>query len=197
MKKDWIRTLLADAIARRSPVAIMRKTLGAAPLLCIPLKMSEKLVIVAPYTDFQPDGFEVVRLRDISNVRANEQAAFHEQVMYAEGVLTDLFPPAVSLESFSALLTDLFALGEPVAVSGKQNVLLLGVIEKAGKKKLRVRYIDGEGHVDEDPTRFAYEDISSVSFGSRYLKLVVQYADKFAETAVESDVSAAPPRDAE
>lgn len=179
MKKDWIRTLLSDAIARRSPVAIMRKKIGALPLLCIPLQMSEKLVLVAPYTDFKPDGFEVVRLRDISNVRADEQAAFHEQVMQAEGVLKGLVPPQVSLESFSSLLTDLFALGEPVAVSGKENVLLLGTIEKAGKKKLRVRYVDGEGHVDEDPTRFSYDDISSVSFGSRYLKLVVQYADKF------------------
>lgn len=179
MKKDWIRTLLSDAIARRSPVAIMRKKIGALPLLCIPLQLSEKLVLVAPYTDFKPDGFEVVRLRDISNVRADEQAAFHEQVMQAEGVLKGLVPPQVSLESFPALLTDLFALGEPVAVSGKENVLLLGTIEKAGKKKLRVRYVDGEGHVDEDPTRFSYDDISSVSFGSRYLKLVVQYADKF------------------
>lgn len=179
MKKDWIRTLLSDAIARRSPVAIMRKKIGALPLLCIPLQMSEKLVLVAPYTDFKPDGFEVVRLRDISNVRADEQAAFHEQVMQAEGVLKGLVPPQVSLESFPALLTDLFALDEPVAVSGKENVLLLGTIEKAGKKKLRVRYVDGEGHVDEDPTRFSYDDISSVSFGSRYLKLVVQYADKF------------------
>ena len=179
MKKDWIRTLLSDAIARRSPVAIMRKKIGALPLLCIPLQMSEKLVLVAPYTDFKPDGFEVVRLRDISNVRADEQAAFHEQVMQAEGVLRGLIPPQVSLESVPALLTDLGALGEAVAVSGKENVLLLGTIEKAGKKKLRVRYVDGEGHVDEDPTRFSYDDISSVSFGSRYLKLVVQYADKF------------------
>ena len=64
MKKDWIRTLLSDAIARRSPVAIMRKKIGALPLLCIPLQLSEKLVLVAPYTDFKPDGFEVVRLRD-------------------------------------------------------------------------------------------------------------------------------------
>lgn len=184
MKKDWIRTLLGDAIARRSPVAIMRKKLGVMPLLCIPLQMSEKLVLVAPYADFQPDGFEVIRLRDISNVRADEQAAFHEQVMHAEGVLTGLFPPSVSLENFSSLLTDLFAQGEPVAVSGKQNILLLGVIEKAGKKKLRVRYIDGEGHVDEDLTRFAYDDITSVAFGSRYLKLVVQYADKGAEADI-------------
>lgn len=192
MKKDWIRTLLGDAIARRSPVAILRKKLGAMPLLCIPLHMSEKLVLVAPYTDFQPDGFEVIRLRDISNVRLGEQAAFHEQVMHAEGVLSGLFPPKVSLESFSALLMDLFALGEPVAVSGKQNVLLLGVIERAGKKKLRVRYIDGEGHVDEDPTRFAYDDITSVSFGSRYLKLVVQYAagmpDAPGERTVEQEI---------
>lgn len=192
MKKDWIRTLLGDAIARRSPVAILRKKLGAMPLLCIPLHMSEKLVLVAPYTDFQPDGFEVIRLRDISNVRLGEQAAFHEQVMHAEGVLSGLFPPPVSLESFSALLMDLFALGEPVAVSGKQNVLLLGVIERAGKKKLRVRYIDGEGHVDEDPTRFAYDDITSVSFGNRYLKLVVQYAagmpDAPGERTVEQEM---------
>lgn len=185
MKKDWIRTLLSDAIARRSPVALMRKKIGAMPLLCIPLQMSEKLVLVAPYADFKPDGFEVVRLRDISNVRADEQAAFHEQVMQGEGVLSQLCPPRVSLENFPALLADLFALGEPVAVSGKEDVLLLGTLEKAGKKKIRVRYVDGGGHVDEDPTRFAYEDISSVSFGNRYLKLVIQYADKMPATEDE------------
>lgn len=189
MKKDWIRTLLADAIARRSPVAILRKKIGALPLLCIPLHMSEKLVIVAPYTDFQPDGFEVVRLRDISNVRSGEQAAFHEQVMQAEGVLRDLSIPCVSLENFPALLTDLFSLREPVAVSGKDGTLLLGMIEKIGKKKLRVRYVDGEGHVDAEPTRMDYDEISSVAFSSRYLRLVVQYADQFAQ-ALEQTPSA-------
>ena len=181
MKKDWIRTLLSDAIARRSPVAILRKKLGVLPLLCIPLHMSEKLVIVAPYTDFQPDGFEVVRLRDISNVRSGEQAAFHEQVMQAEGVLTNLAVPAVSFENFPALLMDLFSLGEPVAVSVKNGALLLGMIEKVGKKRLRIRYVDGEGHIDAEPTRIEYDDISSVAFSSRYLKLVVQYADAFAK----------------
>ena len=82
----------------------------------------------------------------------------------------------MSLESFSALLTDLFAQGEPVIVSGKED-LLLGTIEKAGKKKLQVRYIDGMGRVDEDLTRLPYDDITSVAFGNRYLKLVVQYAE--------------------
>lgn len=185
MKKDWIRTLLSDAIARRSPVAILRKKIGALPLLCIPLHMSEKLVIVAPYTDFQPDGFEVVRLRDISNVRSGEQSAFHEQVMQAEGVLTNLFPPSVSLENFPALLTDLFSLGEPVAVSSKSGVLLLGMIEKIGKKRIRIRYVDADGHVDAEPMRMEYDDIASVAFSSRYLKLVVQYADAFTQ-AIEN-----------
>lgn len=177
MKKDWIRTLLSDAIAHRSPITLNRKKLGLEPLLCIPLQMSENFALVAPYVDFMPDGYEVMRLRDISNVRADERAAFHEQVMHAEGVLSAITIPDVALDSFQSLLNDLFALGEPVAVSGKENVLLLGTIEKAGKKKLRVRYVDGEGHIDEDPMRFPYESILSVSFGSRYLKLVVQYAD--------------------
>lgn len=187
MKKDWIRTLLSDAIARRSSVAILRKKLGALPLLCIPLYMSEKLVIVAPYTDFQPDGFEVVRLRDISNVRSGEQAAFHEQIMQAEGVLNGLSAPNVSLANFPALLTDLLSLGEPVAVSGKDGTLLLGMIEKVGKKKLRVRYVDGDGHIDAEPTRMDYDEISSVAFASRYLRLVVQYADQFAQALAVSE----------
>lgn len=176
MKKDWVRTLLTDCITRRSPIEILRKKLDVPPLCCVPLLMSEKLVLVVPYVDFQPDGYEVIRLRDISSIRADERAAFHGHIMMSEGVLESLCLPPVSLESFSALLTDLFAQGEPVIVSGKED-LLLGTIEKAGKKKLQVRYIDGMGRVDEDLTRLPYDDITSVAFGNRYLKLVVQYAE--------------------
>lgn len=176
MKKDWVRTLLTDCITRRSPIEILRKKLDVPPLCCVPLLMSEKLVLVVPYVDFQPDGYEVIRLRDISSIRADERAAFHGHIMMSEGVLESLCLPPVSLESFGALLTDLFAQGEPVIVSGKED-LLLGTIEKAGKKKLQVRYIDGMGRVDEDLTRLPYDDITSVAFGNRYLKLVVQYAE--------------------
>lgn len=121
MKKDWVRTLLTDCITRRSPIEILRKKLDVPPLCCVPLLMSEKLVLVVPYVDFQPDGYEVIRLRDISSIRADERAAFHGHIMMSEGVLESLCLPPVSLESFSALLTDLFAQGEPVIVSGKEG----------------------------------------------------------------------------
>ena len=39
-----------------------------------------------------------------------------------------------------------------------------------------MRYIDGLGRMDAEPTRMPYDDIDSVAFGNRYLQLVVRYA---------------------
>lgn len=175
MNKDWARSLLADCIARRSPVEIFLRRSSAAPLCCVPLLMSERLALVAPYVDFYPDGYEVVRLRSISAVRAGDREAFHSHIMLHEGILDRLDTPPVSIDSFPALLTDLLAQDEPVIVSG-ERALLLGSITKVGKKKLRVRYIDGLGRMDAEPTRMPYDDIDSVAFGNRYLRLVVRYA---------------------
>lgn len=177
MKKDWVRTLLRDAIERHFPVTLSRKKLGLPPLLCVPLLVSDDLVLVAPYVDFTPDGYEVMRLRDISRVGEDGRVAFHGRIMQAEGVLDALGTPVeVPLGDFPELLAYLMEAREPVIVTGKNDAYLLGTIEKTGKNRLSVRYIDGEGHTDARLSRIPYEDITSVAYGTRYLHLVVQYA---------------------
>lgn len=189
MKKDWVRALLVDAIERRFPVSLMRKKLELPPLLCVPLAMGEHLALVAPYVDFLPDGYEVVRLRDISRIAEDGRTSFHGRIMASEGVLADLsFPPALPLSDFPQLLTYLMELGEPVIVTGKNQVYLLGTIGKVGKSKLGVRYIDGEGSVDDHLTRIAYEDIQSICFGTRYLRLLLQYANPVGEPLPDADL---------
>lgn len=186
MKKDWIRALLNDAIGQHKPVSLLRKKLGVAPLLCIPLLVGEGLALVSPYEDFLPDGYEVVRLRDVSRLEEDGSVAFHGRIMEGEGLLSQVVPPAdVPLGSFEELLSWLMLRGEPVIVTGKNDAYLLGNIEKVGKSKLGVRYIDGEGRIDTRLTRIPYEDIISVCFATRYLRLVVQYATPPGEVEAE------------
>lgn len=178
MKKDWVRTLLLDAIERHFPVTLLRKKLEAMPLLCVPLGISDELVLVAPYVDFLPDGFEVVRQRDVSRIQEDGRSTFHGRIMQAEGVLAQLAAPEdIPLESFPELLQWLMLRGEPVLVNGKNGAYLLGLVEKLGKNRLGLRYIDAEGRTDSELSRIAYEDILSVAFGTRYLRLVAQYAE--------------------
>lgn len=176
MKKENIRALLEESIARRLPVALHRKKLNSPPLYCVPLAFSDELLLVALYADFQPDGYEVVRVRDISDVHSDERTAFHARIMAQEEVLPKLAAPSVPLDDFAALLAALGGQGEPVIVEDGGKTLLLGTIEKAGKSKLRMRYIGTDGQTDREPTRIAYEEIASVHFGGRYLNLVARYA---------------------
>lgn len=184
MKKDWIRALLSDSIQRREPIAVLRKKLGLAPLLCVPLGVGEGLALVAPYVDFLPDGYELIRLRDISRVGEEGAVAFHARIMREEGVLTGIAPQdGLPLSDYPQALQALMERGEPVIVTGKNDAYLLGAIGKIGKNRLGIYYIDGEGHVDGNLTRIAYEDIISVCYGTRYLRLVSQYA-----TPMDQDV---------
>lgn len=178
MKKEWVRSLLLDAIERHFPVTILRKKLEAPPMLCVPLGVSDDLMLASPYVDFVPDGFEVVRLRDVSRIQEDGRSEFHGRIMQAEGVLAQLAAPEdIPLDGFPELLQWLMLRGEPVIVNGKNDLYLLGIVEKVGKNRLGLRYISAEGQTDSEMLRLAYEDIISVSFGSRYARLVAQYAD--------------------
>ncbi len=197
MKKENICVLLQEAIAQQQPVALQRKKLGAPPLYCVPLSLSERLLLVALYADFQPDGYEVVRLRDITEIRGDARTAFHARIMTQEGVLAKLTAPPVPLIDFGALLAALGEQREPVIVEDGGKGFLLGTIEKAGKSKLRVRYIGTDGQVDPDTTRIPYEDIASVHFGGRYLNLVARYAQIAAHVETAKADEAAIPAPAE
>ncbi len=186
MKKDWIRTLLVEPIALRQPVVLQRKKLDAVPLYCVPLAYSSALVLVALYTDFQLDGYQVVRLRDISGIQADARTHFHERILAAEQVQPLMVSPDLSIADFPSLLAELYARDIPVIVQSDSGGILLGPIAKAGKNKLRVRYIDAEGRADTEVTRIAYEDIASVCFGTRYLDMVTRYAT-FSDTEDPED----------
>jgi hypothetical protein len=197
MKKNWIRTLLEEPMACRKPVAIQRKKLGVPPLYCVPLALSDALLLAALYTDFQFDGYQVVRLRDISSIQDDQRAVFHAHIMAGEQVLPSP-PHQLPLTDFAALLAELAARGEPVAVEDDGKVFLLGAIEKAGKNKLRVRYIAADGRVDARSTRIPYEDIAAVRFGGRYLRLVARYAIAAEEEAADAtaDTTEGTPKEA-
>jgi hypothetical protein len=192
MKKDWIQTLLEGTIAQRRPVTLHRRKLGASPLPCVPLALGKTLMLSALYADFQPDGYEVVRLRDITNVHSDERTAFYERIMAAEGVLDAIVDPGLPLDDLPALLAALRERREPVTVEDGGGVFLLGFIEKTGKSKLRLRYISTGGRMGAESARMPYEDIASVCFGGRYVRLVARYAEaaEGAEAEVEAETAA-------
>lgn len=176
MKKEALRSLLAESLDQRRPLALLRKKLGVPPLYCVPLAQSGALLLAALYTDFQYDGFAAIRLDDITGARAGAHTDFHARIMDREGLLPLLSAPPLPLEDFPSLLRELHARREPVIVMGEGEAFLLGIIEKAGKNKLFLRYIGTDGRIDDQITRIAYEDITSVGFGGRYLSLVARHA---------------------
>jgi len=193
MKKENLHARIEESIARGRPVALLRKKLDAPPLYCVPLAQSDALLLAALYTDFLPGGFVVVRQRDITGARSGARAEFHARILEREVAWPTPDTPSVPLDGFSALLSGLQARHEPVIIEGKSDDYLLGGIEKVGKNKLSVRRIGMDGRIDGQASRIDLADITSVSFGGRYLRLVARHASPPPSTGKERGEKEAPP----
>src|SRR5215216_1943708 len=85
---------LGRAIAMRQQVRLAREAIGAANVHGFPLEVSDQLVLLAQVEDWRLDGYTLVRLGDVSEVRSGELERFSERVLEGEGELARLGPPS-------------------------------------------------------------------------------------------------------
>ncbi len=181
MKKEAISALLAEAIEQRKLIDLLRKKIDQFKLYGIPIAQREDLLLIANEYDFCFDGYKVIRKSDINQLHTGIGDGFFDWVFRQEQILPAPIETPLSLDNFQALLADLMKNKIPVIVEGKGNRFLLGAIHRLGKSKLHIAAVGVNGYIDSELTRTPYEEITTVTFGTRYLQLFMRYAVSEAE----------------
>lgn len=169
------------AIARRQQVRLTRPGIAARNVHCFPLHLEGELFLVQEVNDLELDGYSVLRLRDVTEVRNGQHERFAERVIEGEGVLAQVRPPEppVALASWTILFQSIAAARWPLVILDCEEYddepMYVGRVVEAGAATVSFRCVDALGVWDAAPDDVPYEQITAVRFGDRYTTILARY----------------------
>lgn len=143
-----------------------------------PFKVSDRFFLGAEEDDFVIDGFSIRRFCDLTKVQVRDDKI--TEINRHEGLLNGVVAPYVDLTDWHSIFLSLQSLGKNIIVK-KESLdedeweYAIGYIEKVLKNKVLFRHFDADGIWMEDPLEIPFSQITSVTFGSRYVEIFSKY----------------------
>ncbi|MFC6153633.1 hypothetical protein [Nocardioides yefusunii] len=119
------------------------------------------------------DGWDLVRLRDVSRVRRSRREKVAERILRARGTWPLLAPVGLDLDRASRLLGTLAARGDLVSIHCERerpDALWVGVPLAAEGRDVVVHELNTVGEWDNDPSYFTARDITRITVGDAYME---------------------------
>lgn len=183
MKKKKIRKRLEKAVKTRQPCR-MYMEYNKEAFRYIPLKISEKLFLGAEENDFQFNGFSVRRIGDIEKIKVEED--FVANITMKEMNAEEMDIPDIDITDWESVFTSLEKWGRITIVEKEHTlreecIFAIGKIEKVARKHVFLRYFGPDGMWDKEQWKIPYEEITSVTVGSRYAETYAKYLPELQE----------------
>ena len=154
-----------------------------------PLAVGQQLVLVHAVPEFDPDGFHVLPIDQITHVRSGDCERFLERVLRDEHRLREVWPARgqplyaeLPLENWRTLFEALGALGELVIVECEgrrvKQDFFLGPVIAVARDAVGMRDISPTAKLDPAPSVVPFASITRVHFAERYTRVFSRYADE-------------------
>ena len=144
---------------------------------CMPLATSDKLLFVLNFIDFLPDGYSIIRLKDITSVEHNDSCKYFGKIVKMEGALKLIDEaPDISIDSWKTVFLSLKKMDIIVIADiGKEQCLNVGKITKVRDADFSMHCFCTSGIWDENERHELYTDITSVRFLNHYINTYSKY----------------------
>jgi hypothetical protein len=143
------------------------------------LDYSDDFVLMQEAGDFTLHGYIVLPVNQLKKIRHNKYDKCFKKIMIAEAEADKVgINYKIDLSSWQTVFNSIKDIPQNVIVEcedPKIGSFTIGPIVKANKKKINIQYFDPTGLLDETPTSVNYEDITKVSFDSRYINVFSKY----------------------
>ncbi len=181
MTKNEIAKVIAACIAAPTLLEI-KYAYNPYVRYVFPLALSDKLFLAVCEDDFLLDGYTVRRLRDVTVATQNDGGYF--RIHRAEGTLNRLYRPPVDVTDWKTVLSSLLSSGEILIVEQedtdpKRSDFLIGKLLRVGAQSAELRGFDANGIWDDETTAVSFSEITSITFGSRYITTFAKYLPPF------------------
>ncbi len=143
-----------------------------------PLRMTERFFLGAEEDDFLLDGFCIRLFRDVKNAEIKNDICL--DIIKKEGLLDHLNTPEIDLSSWQTIFLSLAGMKRNIIVESESAEpdnaqFAIGRIEHVAKNRLFLRHFDGDGIWQSEPYEIPFAEITSVTFGSRYVEIFSKY----------------------
>lgn len=160
-------------------IKIIRRKIDADDLFVIPLAIGQNLVLLQNLFDFDLDGYEIIRIKDITSAIITKGQQFSQFILKEEGILDQVRKPSIlSVDNWKDVITELSNLDKNIIVeceTKETSEFYIGKITGSDKKSLFLLYFNGAGEWDDEPTEILLKDITSIKFDSRYINIYSKY----------------------
>ena len=177
---DSVLEQVRAAAARQGYVCLKRDAVTERRIRGFVLAVSDELMLMQEVYDFTPDGYVIVRLRDVTGVRDGDYERFDARVLEGEGFRAVPPPTAIDLASWRTVFASL-ARGEwPLAVVEDESdvdALVVGRVLGAGETAAAFHYVSPVGVWEAEPEEIDYDEVTRVCFGDRYTTVLARYVD--------------------
>lgn len=147
----------------------------------IPLVLNDKLFLLINEDDFIFDGYSIYRFKDLTKVKIKNDMC--DKILKNEGLTTDITAPDINICDWKSVFESLKNIKKNIIVE-KQTIndkgaeFVIGRIEKIYKNFAYVWNFDADGVWNHSPIRVPYSEITSITFGSRYVDVFSKYLDE-------------------
>jgi tetrahydromethanopterin S-methyltransferase subunit F len=148
--------------------------------------MSQKYLLVKYWYDFLFDGYKIVRLEDITEVI---QEKFVEKIHEREKIVAnnELTAP-INIDGWQQIFCGFLFSNMVISIECEHIdgvIFYLGKILGATASSVEILQFDGEGKWDECKTMVEFQDITCISFNSRYIKIMSKYTEPYRYTCIK------------
>ena len=143
-----------------------------------PLMLNDNLFLGIEEDDFLLNGYSIRRFRDVTKAQVKDDR--YEEILKDEGVIKSIVVPDVDITSWQTTFTSLQRINKNIIVehenlNEKQCIFVIGRIEKVFKNFAYFRHFDADEIWQDEPYKIPYAEITSVSFGTRYVDTFSKY----------------------
>lgn len=179
MARKTIREMTNDAIEHEK-VANYYMRYNENYYNLIPISANRQLFLSIVEDDFIFDGFRVSQFKDVKKMRIKNDKC--DEIIRNEGLFKGLHVPDIDLENWKTVFEGLKALGKSIIVEyetaeGIDDSVTIGRIERVYKSCLYMYSFDADGIWDTEPYRIPYNEVTSATFGSRYINVFTKHIE--------------------
>lgn len=176
---------LQDAMKNSTPVTVRRRRLnGTDDLDGLVDQVTPGWVVLAALEDtVYPNGFEVIRRRDITKVIqvSTARAAYIDKALGNLGRKQVECPFTVPADATTRELLEVVAGNTPTFgfhIEGDDpGVLFIGRLARLRAKTFDLLFIDANGRWEDSNRRWKYKQVSRITFGNRCQRALEKYGD--------------------
>lgn len=146
---------------------------------------SDELVVVHAFHDFMPDGYSVVRARDIDRIESGPHERFWDTMLEGEGLLGGLETmPPIELGSMAEAVRSTMEQSAYLVVQcedreEKIQDFYLGYVEAMGVGEILFRHFDAAGRWHEAPGCIDIDEITRLQLDTPYIRRFSKYVKPY------------------